>query len=75
MLKAILTARSRGHQEWTGLFLFISCYVLSIIINASFDVVIEGPMQGIWFLCLIGFGIGSVMVYRSQVSDEGEPAE
>ena len=75
MLKAILTARSRGHQEWTGLFLFISCYVLSIIINASFDVVIEGPMQGIWFWCLIGFGIGSVMVYRSQVSDEGEPAE
>lgn len=76
MLKAILAARSRGHQQWAGLFLFIGCYVLSIIINASFDVVIEGPMQGIWFWCLIGFGIGSTMVYRSQVpSDEGEPIE
>ncbi len=27
---------------------------------------IEGPMQGIWFWCLFGFGIGSVMIYRAQ---------
>ena len=27
------------------------------------------PMQGIWFWCLFGFGIGSVMVYRAQYSD------
>jgi hypothetical protein len=24
-------------------------------------------MQGIWFWCLFGFGIGSVMVYRAQL--------
>ena len=41
----------------------------SIIINATFDVTLEGPMQGIWFWCLFGFGIGSVMVYRAQHSD------
>jgi hypothetical protein len=23
-------------------------------------------MQGVWFWCLIGLGIGSVMVYRAQ---------
>jgi hypothetical protein len=28
-------------------------------------------MQGIWFWCLFGFGIGSVMVYRAQGAGEG----
>jgi hypothetical protein len=63
---AIVTARRRGQHEWAGLFLFIGCYVASSIINASFDVALEGPTAGIWFWCLIGFGIGSVMVYRCQ---------
>lgn len=70
MLKAILLARSRGHEQWVGLFLFVGCYVLSVLINASVDVVLEGPMQGIWFWCLFGLGIGSVMVYRTQIVSE-----
>jgi O-Antigen ligase len=69
MLRAMLVARARGHKQWTGLFLFITCYAMSIIINAAFDVTLEGPMQGIWFWCLFGFGIGSVMVYRAQPAD------
>jgi hypothetical protein len=63
---ATVDARRRGQFEWAGLFLFVGCYVISIIINASFDVSIEGPAMGIWFWCLVGFGIGSVMVYRHQ---------
>ncbi|MCA6122019.1 O-antigen ligase family protein [Bradyrhizobium sp. WSM 1704] len=59
-------ARRSGEQAWSGLFIFIGCYAASFVINASFDVAIEGPVQGIWFWCLIGFGIGSVMVYRYQ---------
>jgi hypothetical protein len=66
LMKAILTARLRGHKQWADLFLFISCYAAAIIINATFDVVLEGPMQGIWFWCLFGFGVGSVMIYRAQ---------
>ena len=79
MLGAMFSARSRGQEQWTGLFLFISCYAAAVVINASVDVVLEGPMQGIWFWCLFGFGIGSVMVYRSQIaseqvdSEEGDP--
>jgi O-Antigen ligase len=63
---ATLAARRRGHTDWAGLFLFIGCYVVSMIINATFDVALEGPMLGIWFWCLIGFGTGSVMIYRCQ---------
>jgi hypothetical protein len=69
VMHAMGAARRRGQVEWAGLFLFIGCYVMSIIINASFDVALEGPMQGVWFWCLIGFGIGSVMVYRCQPID------
>jgi O-antigen ligase len=66
LARTVLTARRRGQTEWAGLFLFIGCYASSVMINATFDVALEGPTQGIWFWCLIGFGIGSVMIYRCQ---------
>jgi hypothetical protein len=69
MMSAMLAARARGRERWVELFLFVFCYAMSILINATFDVTLEGPMQGIWFWCLFGFGIGSVMVYRAQHSD------
>ena len=69
LTNAALTARRRGQADWARLFLFVGCYVMSIIINATFDVTLEGPMQGVWFWCLIGFGIGSVMVYRAQLHE------
>jgi hypothetical protein len=59
-------ARRRGERDWAGTFLFIGCYVLACVINATFDVALEGPMQGIWFWCLIGFGLGAVMIFRFQ---------
>jgi len=70
LARAALTARRRGQSEWAGLFLFISCYVMSFLINATFDVALEGPMQGIWFWCLVGFGTGAVMIYRCQPYDD-----
>jgi len=69
MLRAMLVARVHGHKQWADLFLWVFCYATAIAINATFDVALEGPMQGIWFWCLIGFGVGSVMVYRAQSPD------
>jgi hypothetical protein len=70
LMSATLTARARGHKQWADLFLFIGCYAAAIVINASFDVALEGPVQGIWFWCLFGFGLGSVMIYRAQPFNE-----
>jgi hypothetical protein len=66
IMQAVRTARRRGQGEWAGLFLFLGCYVGSIVINARFDPVLEGPVQAVWFWSLIGFGIGAVMIYRSR---------
>jgi O-Antigen ligase len=68
MLRGLQAAQRRRRVEWSRLFLFVMCYVLSIIIDATFDVAIEGPMMGIWFWCLIGFGIGTVMVFRADIA-------
>jgi hypothetical protein len=69
MAKSFILASLRGDERWGGLFLFVGCYVTAFLINASFDVALESPMQGIWFWCLYGFGIGCVMIYRAQHSD------
>jgi hypothetical protein len=73
LIKAMLTARARGHERWLELFLFVACYAMAILINGSFDVALEGPVQGIWFWCLFGFGVGSVMIYRAQLFNEFSP--
>lgn len=64
MLHSWMTARGRGDEQWANVFLWIGCYELAALINATFDVALEGPMQGIWFWCLFGFGIATTMVYR-----------
>jgi hypothetical protein len=66
LTRASFRALRFRRADWAGLFLFIGCYATAFNINAMFDVALEGPMSGIWFWCLIGFGIGSVMVFRCQ---------
>ncbi|MFC3003555.1 O-antigen ligase family protein [Falsiroseomonas tokyonensis] len=66
MGRSMLLARQRGEPAWFRLFLFLACYLASILVNASFDVAIEGPMLGIWFWVLLGLGSGSAMIYRAQ---------
>jgi hypothetical protein len=64
LLNAIVTAWRGGQSDWARLFIFVLSYAIGFVINASFDVTLEGPMQGIWFWCLFGFGIGSVMIFK-----------
>ena len=74
MANAMLKARRYKQPVWANMFLVVMCYVLAILINASFDVALEGPMQGVWFWCLIGFGIGSSMIYRATLSPSAPQA-
>ena len=64
ILNAYYKARRAHDERWTGLFLFIGAYWLAFSINASFDVFLEGPMGGIWFWSLYGFGVGALWIYK-----------
>lgn len=68
LLKDMLVARQRGEREWAHFFLFLICYLLALLINASFDVTLEAPMLGIWFWVLFGLGVAASMVYREHAA-------
>ena len=63
----IIIARRRGDQQWAMVFAWVTCYAASIVIDASFDVALEGPMLGIWYWALFGLGIGASMIYRHDI--------
>lgn len=65
LLRAAHIAWRRGDLDWARFFVFLICYFASIVVDASFDVALEGPMLGIPFWILFGIGIGSLMVYRA----------
>lgn len=66
MLQELIRARIRGDRVSVGIFAFVISYAGAMIINASFDVSLEGPMQGIWFWCIIGYGLGAAMIRRAE---------
>ena len=58
------SARHRGLLLWSNFFLFLFCYALAGLVDAAFDVALEGPMVGIPFWIIIGIGVGASMIYR-----------
>ena len=56
--------RRSGNVQWNALFLFVGAYWLAFLINASFDVFLEGPMGGIWFWSLFGFAVGALWIHK-----------
>lgn len=69
MGRRMLLARRRGDVPWANLLLFVTCYAAGIVIDASFDVAIEGPMIGIPFWVVFGSGIGLSLTYDALCRD------
>jgi hypothetical protein len=65
LFRMMVVARRHGDFRWADIFLWIACYGSAIVVDASFDVALEGPMLGIWFWCLFGLGIAATMIYRT----------
>jgi hypothetical protein len=64
ILDAYYKTRRSGDRPWSGLFLFLGAFWLAFLINSSFDVFLEGPMGGIWFWSLYGFGVAALWIYK-----------
>lgn len=66
----LLRARQRalllGQPQWAGLFMFLLLYGGAFLVVASFDVVLEGPMCGLWFWTLYGVGVAAARVHRNE---------
>ncbi|ULH17593.1 O-antigen ligase family protein (plasmid) [Deinococcus sp. KNUC1210] len=64
LLRAYLRAQRNGQTLWARLNLFTLAYWAAFMVNASFDVYLEGPQGGIWFWCVFGFGLALLEVQR-----------
>lgn len=62
-LRCLFRARGRGEEAWQGIFLFLLAYATAFLVNASFDVYLEGPMGGIWFWTVFGVGLAAPRIY------------
>lgn len=68
LLRASARARAARETLWSNLFLWILAYWMAFLINATFDVYLEGPQGGIWFWCVFGFGLAALETYRRQLA-------
>ena len=61
---AYFRARRDRQEWWARVNLWVLAFWLAFMVNASVDVFLEGPQGGIWFWCLIGFGIAALEAQR-----------
>jgi O-antigen ligase len=59
-------ARRAGRHRWMALFAFLAAYAVAILLNASFDVFLEGPMGGIWFWTVFGLGLAACHLHATR---------
>jgi hypothetical protein len=65
LLRAYVRARRAAAGEWAALNLWVLAYWTAFLVNASFDVFLEGPQGGIWFWCVFGVGLAALAAQRS----------
>jgi hypothetical protein len=71
LISASIRARRTGREHWVAINGWILAYWAAFLINGAFDVFLEGPQGGIWFWCLMGFGIGILQMQREEFRDWG----
>lgn len=60
LLTRYFKARALGREFWARLNVWLLMYWVAFVINASFDVYLEGPQGAIWFWSLFGMAIAVV---------------
>ena len=68
LLHAHFHAQAAGREADARLYLWLLAYLTAFVVNASFDVFLEGPQGGIWFWSLIGVGIAAIERERRETA-------
>ena len=63
---AYLSSRRNRDERWQAVFLFLTALWVAFLVNASFDVFLEGPMGAAWFWTIFGTGAAAMWLYRRQ---------
>jgi O-antigen ligase len=71
MIQGFVHARRRGNLFWAQIDGWVLVYWLAFLINASFDVYIEGPQGGIWFWSVVGFGLAALRIQAGEIGRPG----
>ena len=64
IFKALIGSIRDGSEKWAGLYLFLLAYFGAFMVNATFDVYLEGPMGGIWFWSMFGLGVAALWAQK-----------
>ncbi len=64
MTAGYLRARRAGLDRLAAAHLWVLSYWVAFVVNASFDVYLEGPQGGIWFWSLMGAGLALTFMTR-----------
>lgn len=62
--RAYRVARARGLEIWWRLFLWLLAWWVAFMVNAGFDVFLEGPMGAAWFWTMFGLGLAALWTFR-----------
>ncbi len=65
LLGAWWYARERRLEAWMGFFALCAVYWVAAVVNASFDVYLEGPMGAIWFWTVFGAAMAGTRLVRT----------
>ncbi|HEX6536117.1 MAG TPA: O-antigen ligase family protein [Gemmatimonadaceae bacterium] len=74
MIDAYFRARRARRERWSQLSLWVLAYWVAFMVNATFDVFLEGPQGGIWFWSLVGLGIVIIQMSRDGFGPVPAPA-
>jgi hypothetical protein len=66
IVRAIWVSYKAGDSEAFRVLAFCFTYLMCIIIVASFDVAIEGPITGLWFWTIHGLGLAAATSFNGQ---------
>lgn len=74
LLRAYWRARREANEGWALVNVWILAYWTAFMVNATFDVFLEGPQGGIWFWSLMGFGLAALRLQRDGRESPAEVA-
>ena len=75
LLRAYQRARRDGREDLAKLNLWVLAYWWAFMVNAGFDVFLEGPQGGIWFWSLFGFGLALLIWQKGEGILNGQNIE